>query len=823
MKLACQRRFASGLPEKAKVVIVGGGIIGNSVAYHLAKEGWGDDVVLLEKGVLTCGTTWHAAGLIGQLRATSQEMELSKMGAEVFRRLLEETGQDTGFKQNGSVTLARTKDRTTLLKRNLARAQMFNIPSAMLTPEEAKEKLPMIDPKVFDSALWLPNDGVASPTDATMAFAKGARQGGVKIHERVEVTGFVKEKGLIRAVETNKGTIACDYVVNCGGLWAHKIGHMAGVNVPLHPCEHFYAVTDTVEGVTGSMPVVRDPDMCSYYREWGGGLVVGAFELDAKPCFVNGPPDDFEFSLLPDDIDHFWPIMEGAFEAVPSLVDTPIKTMLNGPESFTPDNQYILGDAPEVPNFWVAAGMNSSGIASSSGAGWALAKWLVNAQPPFDMSAVDIKRFGAFAGSQQFVRTRSSEVLGMHYKIHYPRLELVKGRPLRTTPLYNQLKEKGGVFGSKFGWERVNWFNTEEKSAPADEYTFGRPAWLDIVNDEYIHTTTNGSVFEVSSFAKFTVAGRDAEAFCNYIFGGNMSVKVGTVVYTAMLDERGGYVSDVTVTRVGEEEYYVVSPTTHATKDLKHMQKHAGLKGFAVGVVDVSSQYGVLSVQGPKVDAALQPLTRHDLSTIKPNESVMLDIGDYWVRASRVSYVGEKGLELHIPIEAHQGVYNTVMNNNGGVLKDAGYYCIEAMRVANGYRAMGHEIGADDSPLEVGTGFAVDFEKTDGVAGTILAEKKAAGVKAMKYRVVSIKMEQHPTAMLWGGETILHNGTTVGYITSGTFIPIFNANAGLALIKQQDPSETLNASFISSGKWEVNIAGEYFPITLSLKPPVKME
>eukprot|EP01064_Diplonema_japonicum_P030408 TRINITY_DN5175_c0_g1_i1.p1 TRINITY_DN5175_c0_g1~~TRINITY_DN5175_c0_g1_i1.p1 ORF type:complete len:824 (+),score=245.18 TRINITY_DN5175_c0_g1_i1:55-2526(+) len=823
MKLARSRRYASTIPEKAKVVIIGGGIIGNSVAYHLGKEGWGHETVLLEKGALTCGTTWHAAGLIGQLRGTTQETDLSKMGAEVFRRLKEETDQDTGFKQFGSVTLARTKDRTHLLKRNKARAESFGIPAEVITPEEAKEKLPMIDPSIFDSALWLPNDGVASPTDATMAFAKGARKSGVKIHEKVEVLNIIKENGLVRAVETTQGTIECDFVVNCAGLWAHHVGHMAGVNVPLHACEHFYAVTETIEGVTGSLPVVRDPDECSYYREWGGGLVVGAFELEAKPCFVKGPPRDFEFQLLDDDIEHFWPVMEAAFQAVPALQETPIKNFLNGPESFTPDNQYILGESPEVPNFWVAAGMNSSGIASSSGAGWALAKWLVNQAPPFDLSAVDIKRFGSYAGSQQFVKKRSSEVLGMHYRIPYPRFELVKGRQLRKSPTYDALKEKGAVFGSKFGWERVNWFNTSEKTAPGDEYTFGRPKWLDIVNEEYEHTTTQASVFDMSSFAKFTVSGKDAEKFCNYIFGGNMSVPIGKVVYTAMLDEKAGYVSDCTVTRVGVNEYYVVSPTTHATKDLRHMQKVADKKDYGVGIVDVTSSFGVLSVQGPKVDTVLSTMTRHNMDSLKANESVMLDIGDYWVRATRVSYVGEYGVELHIPIEAHEGVYETLMNNSGGVFKDAGYYCIEAMRIANGYRAMGHELGADDSPLEVGTGFAVDYTKADGIAGSKLIEKKQAGVKSFNYRIVSAKMEPHPTAMFWGGETILRDGVTVGYLTSGTFVQPMGCNAGLAVIKKKEETQVLNAKFLSTGTWEVNIAGDRYPIQVSLKSPIKME
>jgi len=813
------------LPTEADVVIVGGGIIGCSVAYHLAKQNVGK-VVLLERGQLTCGTTWHAAGLIGQLRGTTQEMQLSKMGAKLFPELLEETGQDTGFKQCGSMTLARTDDRVTLLKRNLVRAHALGVPAEIIDIDRAKEIFPVIDPDVFKCALWLPNDGSASPTDATMAFAKGAKMRGAKLIEGVSVTGFELGGGEVVGVRTDKGDIACKSVVNCAGLWAHELGKLAGVSVPLHPCEHFYVVTGQIQGIDHTLPVVRDPDRWAYYREWSGGLVLGGFETKAKPCFLNGPPDKFEFSLLEDDYEHFYPVIEAAFEAIPALQDTPIQNMVNGPESFTPDNQYILGEAPECRNFWVCAGMNSSGIASSAGAGWALAHWLAKGEQPFDLSAVDIRRFGGFAGSHHWVRERSSETLGMHYRIPYPRLELQEGRPLRRSAAYDRLKAAGAIFGSKFGWERANYFAESEAERPDEgvEGTFGVARWQVAVDREYAHTTSKATIFDVSSFAKFVVQGAGAEFLMNHVFGGDMSCPIGKTVYTPMVNEHGGYESDCTVTRVGAEEWYVVSPTAHATRDAQFLRKHARKLGGTATVTDVSSAYNVFSVQGPKALEVLSSCSREltragSVEDFPKNTSKMVDIGQYWLRAMRVSYVGEDGLELHVPTECAAGLYETIKEAGAGVVKDGGYYCIEAMRIARGYRAWGHEMTTDDTPIMVGTGFAVAKKNAaDFIAGSTLADQKAAGVGKLERRVVSFVVED-TTPILWGGEALVRDGVIVGFAASAAKVQPLERCAGMAQVKNP---EGVSAAWLKSGKWEVNVAGDLFPCTVGFKPPIDL-
>eukprot|EP00755_Sulcionema_specki_P005702 Sspe_Gene.33484::Locus_16350_Transcript_1_1_Confidence_1.000_Length_2773::g.33484::m.33484/K19191/mabO; 4-methylaminobutanoate oxidase (formaldehyde-forming) len=653
------RRWASTKkvpPAKANVVVVGGGVIGCSVAYHLTKAGM-QDVVLLERGKLTSGTTWHAAGLIGQLRRTTQETALSSMGAKTFKELLELTGQDTGFKQCGSLSMSRTPDRTTFLKRAFARAEAFGVTADIISPEEAQKKFPILDPKTFECALWLPGDGTASPTDVTMAFMKGAKMGGARFYEDTRVTGFAVDKGVVRGVVTDEGEIECNRVVLCAGLWSHQLGQLAGVNVPLHACEHFYIITEKMEGVDHNLPVMRDPDRWAYYREWGEGLCLGGFEPNAKPCFIDGPPDRFEFSLLEDDMEHFYPVVEAAYDAVPLLRDTPIRNMVNGPESFTPDNQYILGESPEVANFWVAAGMNSSGIASSSGAGWALSRWMADGVPPFDLAAVDIRRFGPYSASQQFVRARSSEVLGLHYRIPYPRLELLEGRGIRRSPIFRLLKEQGAVYGSKFGWERPLYFDTKGEIDP-QAYTFAKPQWLGVVTDEYRHTRKECSVFDVTSFAKFSVCGPDAERFCNYVATANMKVPIGKTVFTLLVNEFGGIESDCTITRVSEEEYYVVSPCAHGTLDLTFMRHHAKAGRFKVTISDVTSSHAVLSVQGPKAEALLATVSQSlDKDPLPLHHSRMVDVGPTWVRAINVSYVGERGIELHIPMESQEAVY----------------------------------------------------------------------------------------------------------------------------------------------------------------------
>jgi glycine/D-amino acid oxidase-like deaminating enzyme/glycine cleavage system aminomethyltransferase T len=696
------------LPAQAQCVVVGGGVIGTSVAYHLAKAGW-TDVVLLEQSTLTSGTTWHAAGLIGMLRATDTETKLSMYGRELYTNLEDETGLSTGFKQCGSVSVARTEDRLAMFRRNKARAEAYGIEAHVISPEECGERMGgTIATDDLVGGLWLPLDGSADPTMVTNSLAKGARQMGVQIVEGVRVTGFAIEDGGVEGVQTTAGDIKSKYVVNCAGQWARQLGMLAGVTVPLHSAEHYYMTTAAIDGITADTPVMRDPDAYTYFREWSGGLMVGGFEPECKPIFSEGVPDDFAFQLFDFDFDQFEILLNGAMERFPALESTEMHTTINGPESFTPDNQYIIGEAPNVDRFFVAAGMNSSGIASAGGVGKAIADWMVHGSgsgggegsAPVDLGNVDICRFGPFHGNVSFLRDRTVETLGLHYKLAWPGRELLTGRPLRRSPLYGRLVDKHAVFGNKFGWERPTFFAESAAAASAEPtYSWGEPYYFEAQKQEHLHTREHVSVFDQTSFSKYLVQGKDSLAAMQQLCAGDVDTDLSKLTYTGMLNEHGRYVADVTVTRLGEDEFMVVSGTAQSTRDVAWMRRQINHLQLNAVVTDVGSSYSVLGLMGPRARDVLSRAAPHDDVShegLPFGSSKQIGIGYALCRASRVTYVGELGWELYIPTEFALAVYDELFAHGEAFgLRDAGYYAIESMRVEKGYRAFGHEL----SPL----------------------------------------------------------------------------------------------------------------------------
>ncbi|MFI6504615.1 FAD-dependent oxidoreductase [Nonomuraea typhae] len=775
------------LPSRAQVVIIGAGIVGASVAYHLAERGW-TDVVVLEQGRLSCGTTWHAAGLVGQLRGTESMTRLIQYSTDLYARLEAETGFGTGWQRCGSVSVARTEERMTQLRRTAAQARNYGVTAEVISAREAGELWPVMRVDDVVGGVWLPGDGKANPSDLTQALVRGAQKHGVRVCERVRVTGVSVEDGVAKGVTTDQGEIEAAHVVNCAGQWAKQIGRMAGVTVPLHSAEHFYVVTERIEGVRPDLPVLRDPDGYAYFKEEVGGLVVGGFEPQAKPWGMDGIPYPFEFQLLEEDWDQFSIIMENAIHRVPALETTGVRMFYNGPESFTPDNMFLLGEAPEVRGFYVAAGFNSAGIASAGGAGRALAEWIVDGAPATDLWPADLRRFARWADNDTWLRDRVSETLGLHYAMSWPNRELETARPLRRSPVHHLLAAAGACFGSKAGWERVNYFGT---AAP---YSFGRPEWQPQVDAEVAACRNQAALFDQTSFAKFTLKGRDAAAVLRRLCTAEVDVEAGRVVYTGLLNDRGGYEADLTVTRVAQDEYLIVTGSAQATRDFDHIAKGIGDKRAVL--VDVTSAYAVFSVMGPKSRKILQSVSKADFEVFPFGASRLVDLGYATVRATRVTYVGELGWELYVPAEFAVTVYETLL---GTGIAQAGHYAVEAMRIEKGYRAWGRELGPEVTPAAAGLGFTC--RKSGGYRGEEHALEPAGR------HVVSIVLDD-PEAHLWGGESLLHEGAPVGYVTSAAHSPTLGVAVGLGFVTGP-----------AIEKAQVDIAGGLYSAQISRKAP----
>ena len=782
------------LPSHAQIIIVGGGIVGCSTAYHLAKMGR-TDVLLLEQGKLTSGTTWHAAGLVGQMRPNRNMTTMSKYGIELYASLEAETGLATGWKQCGSVNVARTPERMQVLKKQTAMATSFGVECHLITPSEAGAMYPVMRTDDLQGAIWLPGDGKVNPADLTMSLAKGARNRGVKIVEGIEVTGVIIEHGKAVGIRTTEGEVRCEVLVNCAGQWARQFGYLAGVNVPLFSAEHFYIVTGKIEGVLPNLPVMRDPDGFIYYKEEVGGLVMGGFEPKAKPWKMDPIPSTFQFELLDEDWDQFEPLMTNAMHRTPCLETAEIKMLLNGPESFTPDGNFILGEAPELRNYFVCAGFNSAGIANSGGAGRLMAEWIIAGEPSTDLWDVDIRRFGAFTANRKALSERTGETLGLHYAMRWPRQELETARPLRTSPLYDMLTTKGAEFGAKNGWERVNYFRPhapplrgslppEGALAPrggpssldsgpsfvrAPDYTLGKPGWLPWMMEEQRATRETVALYDQTSFSKLLLQGRDALAVLQRLCANEIDVPVDKMVYTAMLNERGGFESDLTIIRQQPtsmgDSFLIITGSAQTVRDFDWISRHIGAQEHAV-LTDVTALYCVLSVMGPKARELLARVSPDELSPegLKFSWTKLIELGFGRVRAARMSYVGGPGFELYVPVEMARHVYLALMAAGADLgLRDAGYYALDALRIEQGRRAWGAELSPDETPWEAGLAYAVKLDKATDFIGK--AALLAAREKPLRKKLVTLVLDSSE-AYAWGGEAILLQGESVGEISS---------------------------------------------------------
>lgn len=803
------------LPDRARVVVIGGGVIGTSVAYHLTKLGY-TDVVLVEQGQLSSGTTWHAAGLVGQLRASESGTRLVQYSTQLYAELEAETGLTAGYRQCGGVTVARTEDRMIQLKRTAASAAAYQLQCELLTPAQALERYPVMRVDDLVGAIWLPNDGRANPADLTLALAKGARMRGCRVFERTRVLGIDVIDGRVSGVRTDKGDVETEIVVNCAGQWAKQVGAMAGVNVPLHSAEHFYVVTETIAGVHPDMPILRDPDGYTYFKEEVGGLVIGGFEPEAKPWVSpDAIPYPFEFQLLEEDWDHFQILMDNALLRIPVLEETGLKKLYNGPESFTPDNQFVLGEAPECGNYFVGAGFNSVGIASAGGAGRALAEWIVNGEPTSDLTGVDIRRFAPFNGNNRWLHDRVAEILGLHYEIPWPNRELTTARPFRRSPVHHLVAAAGANFGSRMGWERANFF-APNGSKPVIEYSWGKQNWLPWSAEEQRATRSAVAVFDQTSFSKYQLVGPDAEAALQWLCTADMAVEVGRTVYTGMLNARGTYESDVTVTRTAPDEFLVVSSAATTERDKDHIRKHLP-DGARAELVDVTSSLAVFGVMGPNARDLLTTLTDADLSdeAFPFGTSQRITLGYAVVRATRITYVGELGWELYVPAEFAVGVYEDLLSAGEPFgVRRGGYYAIESLRLEKGYRAFGRELTPSENPVEAGLLFACKL-KTDidflGRAAVERAKARGARKRCVGFAVGSAD------PMLWGGELVLRDGLVAGQVTSAAWGETTGACVGLAYLRTGDGSP-VTAEWVNTGVYTVDVGGDRHPITVSLKP-----
>ena len=798
-------------PSHARVVVIGGGIAGASVAYHLARRGIGE-VVLLEQGKLTCGTTWHAAGLVGQTRATRNATRMSRYGIELYASLEQETGLATGWKQCGSLNVARTPERMQLLRRQMARAASFGIEFEFITPDAARDRAPILRTDDLAGAVWIPGDGKANPTDLTQSLAKGARMRGATLLEGVRVDGVTTHNRHVSGVRWQadgaEGTIACDTLVSCSGQWARELGARSGVSVPLYSAEHFYIVTKRIDGVTPDLPVIRDPDGYIYFKEEVGGLVMGGFEPHAKPWNVSPIPHDFEFQLLPEDWDQFEILMQNAMHRAPCLETAEVKMLLNGPESFTPDGNFILGETPEIAGYYVCAGFNSAGIANAGGAGRLVADWIADGEAPIDLWDVDIRRFATFHANRRHLADRTVESLGLHYAMRWPREELQTVRPLRRSPLYDRLCAKNAVFGSKLNWERANYFLPPDSAEPPP--TFGTPGWLPFVLEEQRACRQAVVVFDQTSFAKFVLKGRDALTVLERLCANRIDVAPGRIVYTAMLNARGGFESDLTIVRVDAHEFFILTGSAQATRDFAWIERHIGVDERAA-LVDVTSAYSVLSLMGPKAEELLRTLSPDDFSAAAlPFATTRLsDIGYARVRAARMSYVGGPGYELYVATDQCATLYDALHAAGEPFgLRDAGYYTIDALRIESGRRAWGAELSPDETPWEAGLAYAVALDKSvDFIGRDALVRQKETG---WRKRLVQLMLDD-PAAYAWGGEPVLADGEAVGEITSAGY----SRKLGRAVMMAYSRSDRLDdAAALVRARWEIDIAGVRFAATV---------
>ena len=809
-----EERTNSKIPSQARVVIIGGGVIGCSTAYHLAKLGW-KEIVLLERAQLTAGTTWHAAGLVeagGFFDATSVEM--AKYTLDLYSSLEKETGLATGYKDVGMINLATSPDRLEELRRVAAFDRHFGVAMEEITPNQIKEIWPLAYTDDILAGFYTPGDGRVNPIDVTMALARGARMGGVQIFEETTVTDITKEDQRVSAIITDKGEIQAEYVVNCAGMWAHQIGKLAGVNIPLQPTEHYYLITESIEGINPKLPVLVDLDKYAYYREEVGGVLFGLFEPVAAPWALDGIPKNFTFGEINPDWDRMMPYIEEAMQRIPALENAGIHKFFCGPESFTPDLGPMMGLVPELDNFYVAAGFNSLGILMGGGAGKVMAQWIVDGVPDVDVTEIDIARMLPYQNTPTYLKDRAVELLGLIFEDGYPNKHFKTARNVRKSAFHNRLVEAGAYFGEYAGWEYPDWF-APKGVEPKVEYSWGRQNWFEYSAAEHRATRENVTMLDYSVMGKILVQGRDVEKYLNRICANNVAVPVGKVVYTQWCNETGTIEADLTVTRLAEDQFLILTGDGTMTAVLAWLRRHIPADAHAF-VTNISSAYSVLNIQGPKSREFLSSITHTDLSNEAFPFLTMqeIDIGYALVKAIRVTYVGELGWELYIPTEFSLHVFDTLVKSGADFgLKHIGLQALNTLRLEKAYRDYGGDIDNTDTPLEVGLGYFVDFDKPGGFIGReALLKLKESGYR---YRMPQFLLED-PEPMLYYGEIIYRDSVPVGYIMAGGYGHTLGASVGVGPVENE--GETVSVDYIKSGSYEIDIAGVRYPAKVSLRP-----
>ena len=795
------------LPAETQVVIVGGGVIGTSIAYHLTKLGW-RDIVLLEQNQLAAGTSWHAAGLVGRLRTSNSMTRINKYTVELYSQLEQETGHNVGWKQVGSLIVAKSEDRMIQLRRTMAMAELFGVEAHLISPEAAFEKWPLLRIDDLQGAAWLPHDGKVIPKEIPVALAKGARSRGAAILENIRVLDVEVKEGRAVGVKTTQGEIKAEYVVLAGGMWTRELGLRCGVTIPLYPVEHHYVVTEDLPNAFDELPVGRDPDLCIYFRGEGKGVMLGAFQESSKAWMVDRVPNDFAFKLLEPDWEKFSVPLANGRHRIPALKDCKFAKFTNGPESFTPDNNFIMGEAPEVENLFVAAGFNSVGIASAGGAGKFLAEWMLAGEPTLDLWSVDIRRFGPWANNRTFLRERVTEVLGLHYQMAWPNREFESARGIRKSPLHDRLAAAGASFGAKNGWERPNWFAAQNQK-PVVEYSFARQNWFENHAREHEACRENVAIFDQTGFSKFIFKGPDALAVLQWLCGAEMDVPIGKAVYTGLFNARGCFESDLTVIRTALDEFYIVTGTSQTWRDQDWIRRNMR-PGERAQLTDVTEAFSVISVMGPNARKLLQPLTDANLSnqTFPFGTSQLISIGQATARATRITYVGELGWELHAPTAQAALLFDTITEAGRAFgLTNAGHYAINSLRLEKGYRAWGADISPDDTALEAGLGFAINWKKDFLGKDALLKQKQST----LTRRLVTFVL-QDPEPVLWGSEPILRDGKAVGYTTSGSYAHTLGAGTGMGYVKGE-----------VTGRFEINVSGKLYLATPHLRAPYDPE
>ena len=803
------------LIEKASAVIIGGGVTGASVAYHLSKLGW-QDVVLLERKQFACGTTWHAAGLIGTVRANESHARLTEYSMRLLHDLEIETGQSTGFRQVGSLSVAHSDDRWEELRRVAAMNNAFGVTRVdTVTPEEIGHLFPLVDTSDLLGGTFVEHDGKGNPIEITTAFIKGARHHGARCIEGVRVDQVKIVNGKVTGVVTDKGTIDTDFVVNCGGMWARELGSRSGVNIPLHACEHYYAVTEKHERVTPDLPVLRDHDKCVYIKEDTGGLLVGAFEKHAVAWGRKGIPEDFSFDELPGHMEQqLMPVLEEAMVRVPMLADVGWRSFFCGPESFTPDDQFHVGEAPEVQGYFVAAGLNSVGIQSAGGLGKVCAEWMHKGHAPLDLWGNDIRRMYPFMGTRDFSADRAEESLGLLYAKHFPFRQFETCRNVRLSPVHQRLQEHNACFGQVAGWERANWFAPEGVKAEY-QYSFGRQNWFDYSAAEHKAARESVALFDQSSFSKYLVQGRDAMQVLQRICTADIDVNADKIVYTHWLNERGGIEADLTVTRLSDIEFLVISGAATTHKDIHWLKRHIGPDEFCT-ITDVTSQYAIFGVMGPNSRALLEPLVQRDLSNDKfPfGRSINAELGYAPIRITRVSFVGELGWELCVPVEMAVPVFDKLWQ--AGVphgLTLAGLHALDSCRLEKKFLHFGHDVADEDTPLEAGVGFVCAMDKPIPFIGRDAIAKQKESNSHLHKRLVQFVLAD-PEPLFYHHEPILKGGDCVGYLSSGGFGHTLGASVGLGYVKSE---EAITADWLAGQQWQIDVGGQRFDATASLR------